>query len=157
MQCVSTEGQLICDSQAQVVLAMKSYTMQTCLAIGDGNNDTPMIKAASIGVVSVLRLVTMRVFVVQAVHGVEGTAAVAAADYVIPSVHSVFPLLVPSLLFSSAFFNGCCLFTDDSFIAAWRPSVTAKLDLTNCTTLQSVTSTTSQPSLFGAYSFSDST
>ena len=38
------------------------------MAIGDGNNDTPMIKIADIGV---------------GVRGVEGTSAVSAADYAI--------------------------------------------------------------------------
>jgi len=32
-------------------MAMKQRTGVTCLAIGDGNNDTPMIKIADIGVV----------------------------------------------------------------------------------------------------------
>jgi magnesium-transporting ATPase (P-type) len=52
--------------KATIVESVRSRTKVTCLAIGDGNNDTPMIKAADIGV---------------GIKGVEGTSAVAASDY----------------------------------------------------------------------------
>jgi len=52
--------------KADIVKIMKHRTGAVSLAIGDGNNDTPMIKQADIGV---------------GIRGVEGTSAVASADY----------------------------------------------------------------------------
>jgi magnesium-transporting ATPase (P-type) len=52
--------------KANIVELVRERTGLTCLAIGDGNNDTPMIKAADIGV---------------GIKGVEGASAVAASDY----------------------------------------------------------------------------
>lgn len=54
--------------KADIVQLMRKRTGKTCLAIGDGNNDTPMIKQADIGV---------------GLRGVEGTSAVASSDFVL--------------------------------------------------------------------------
>lgn len=52
--------------KADIVSIMRRREKCTCLAIGDGNNDAPMIKVADIGV---------------GLRGVEGTSAAAVADY----------------------------------------------------------------------------
>jgi len=54
--------------KADIVARVKAREQTPCLAIGDGNNDTPMIKTADLGV---------------GIRGVEGNSAVAAADYAI--------------------------------------------------------------------------
>ena len=52
--------------KADIVDLMRERTGQTCLAIGDGNNDQPMILRADIGV---------------GIAGVEGTSAVSSSDF----------------------------------------------------------------------------
>ena len=52
--------------KADIVDQMRERTGKTCLAIGDGNNDTLMIKRADIGV---------------GIAGVEGTSAVSSSDF----------------------------------------------------------------------------
>ena len=52
--------------KADIVRLMKKRTSAVTMAVGDGNNDTPMIRASDIGV---------------GIRGVEGTSAVSSSDY----------------------------------------------------------------------------
>jgi len=68
-QCKSVLGcRLEPKEKADIVRLTQEIEKVSTLAIGDGNNDTVMIKTAEVGV---------------GIRGVEGTSAVAAADYVI--------------------------------------------------------------------------
>ena len=68
--CQSCQSVVACrlepKEKADIVDQMRERTGKTCLAIGDGNNDTLMIKRADIGV---------------GIAGVEGTSAVSSSDF----------------------------------------------------------------------------
>jgi hypothetical protein len=92
----------------------------TCLAIGDGNNDAPMIKLASIGVA--IRGATcflLKDLIFFFLEGVEGTAAVAASDYVISQVPNVSfnSLMQPLCVYASVSVPSASAFS------AWSPQL----------------------------------
>jgi len=66
------------NQKAQIVNLIQKETGLVTLSIGDGANDVPMLKTASIGV---------------GLQGLEGTAAARNADYVIARFHHLVPLL----------------------------------------------------------------
>ncbi|GAB5363124.1 hypothetical protein AAMO2058_000856500 [Amorphochlora amoebiformis] len=79
-ECKSVLGcRLEPTEKAEIVKLMQRREKKATLAIGDGNNDTVMIKTAEIGV---------------GIRGVEGTSAVSASDYVISQFRFLSRLLL---------------------------------------------------------------